>query len=68
MGVIQAYDLPLGVMGHLTSYKELVADALGILVLGGSRQPGGTFGFVHGRDTKLDLCRSSLRDKLVVAG
>ncbi len=51
MGVVQAHNTPLGVMGHLTSYKELVAYALGILILGGSRQPGGTFGFVHGGDT-----------------
>jgi len=50
MGVIQAHDVPLGVMGHLTSYKELVAHALGIPILGGSWQPGGTFGFVHGCD------------------
>lgn len=51
MGVVQAHNTPLGVMGHLTSYKELVAYALGILILGGSRQPGGTFGFVHGCHT-----------------
>ena len=50
MGVVQAHNTPLGVMGHLTSDKELATYALGIPILGGRRQPGGTFGFVHGCD------------------
>ena len=46
-GVVQAHDVPLGVMRHLTSYKELIAYALGVLVLGGRRQSRSAFGFVQ---------------------
>jgi len=50
MRIVQAHHLPMGVMGHLTSYKQLIAYALGVLIPGGRRQTGGAFGFVHGRD------------------
>ena len=40
----------MGVMGHLAGYKELIAYALSVLILGSRRQTRGMFGLVHERD------------------
>ncbi len=50
MWVVNTHNSSLGIVGHLTSYKKLIAYALGIQILCSSRQPGGAFKFVHGVD------------------
>lgn len=52
MRVIQTHHQSIGVMRHLPSYKDLIAYALGVLVLRGRRQTCGAFSFVHGCDAQ----------------
>jgi hypothetical protein len=49
-GIVQAHQVPTGVMRNLTGYKQVVAYALSVLILSGRWQPCGAFGFVHGCD------------------